>query len=69
MTDPAAFTDLAKNGWWAAAGFLILVGWRSFSVGQRIGRLEQRQDDHGAKLDYLITRLDAHIDATGSDHH
>ncbi len=65
---------VGRGGGWIAALALVGVGmWRSFAVGQRVGRVEATQQAHGEKLDYLIGRLDAHIDKgvadAGPDHH
>ena len=69
MADPITLADVMhQKGWWAASAFVLAVSWRSLAVGQRIGRVEQRQDDHGQKLDYIIERLDRHIENTSANH-
>ena len=47
MADDHGLLGVAAGhaGWWSAAGILGLAALRSFMVGQRIGRLEQKLDD------------------------
>ena len=54
----------------AAIGFIGLMLWRSFTVGQKVGAVIQVQKDHGKQLDYLVARLDKHIENgnAGTDH-
>lgn len=56
--------DIAnEKGWWAAIAFIGVMAFRGFTVGRRIGSMEQIQLDQGKQLDYLIERLDTHIDS------
>ncbi len=59
---PTIANALHDQGWWAAAALFGAMVWRSLSIGTRIGRMEQRQEDQGRQLDYLVSRIDSYTD-------